>query len=193
LRVAAYLNYFHLQVIGHGRTKQETAPMSELDSLTHTFRLAMRRFASTVSVVSTLKDGARHAMTATAVTSLSMEPPSLLVCVYRGSRFHRALHTQERFCVNILHKDQAEASQTFSRPASAEDFDRFGWIDSNGYCYLADAQATVFCTVSQQVTFGTHTIFIGTVGNATVRNCVAPLIFQNGQYGVHAPLTGQAP
>lgn len=164
--------------------------MSGPSELTNTFRLAMRRFASTVSVVSTLKDGVRHAMTATAVTSLSMEPPSLLVCIYRESRFHKALQTQERFCVNVLHKDQADASQAFSRPASAEDFSRFGWADTDGYCYLADAQATVFCTISQQVPFGTHTIFIGTVCDAGIRDSVAPLIFQNGQYGVHAPLTG---
>lgn len=164
--------------------------MSGQEELSTAFRLAMRRFASTVSVISTLKDGARHAMTATAVTSLSMAPPSLLVCVHRESRFHKVLQTQDRFCVNVLHKDQADASQTFSRPATEEDFSRFGWADAGGYCYLADAQATVFCTVTQQVPFGTHSIFIGTVAETNIRESVAPLIFQNGQYGVYAPLTG---
>ncbi len=155
-----------------------------------TFRLAMRRFASTVSVISALKDGARHAMTATAVTSLSMAPPSLLVCVYRESRFHNALRDQDLFCVNVLHKDQAEASQVFSKPASSDDYTRFQWTDADGFCFLPDAQATIFCQNTLQVPFGSHTIFIGTVLKADVRDNVAPLIFQNGQYGCHAPLVG---
>lgn len=154
------------------------------------FKLAMRRFAATVSVISTLKDDARQAMTATAVTSLSMAPPSLLICVYSESRFYRALQDQDLFCVNVLHKDQADASQVFSKPAAAEDYDRFGWANSGGFCYLMDAQATIFCKNTQQVAFGTHTIFIGTVLDVKVRDCVAPLIFQNGQYGVLAPLAG---
>lgn len=164
--------------------------MKDSQDASAAFRLAMRRFASTVSVISTFRDGARHAMTATAVTSLSMAPPSLLVCVYRESRFHKALHDHDLFCVNVLHKDQAEASQTFSKPAAAQDYDRFGWADAEGFCYLADAQATLFCRNTQQVPFGSHTIFIGTVLGVNIRDCVAPLIFQNGQYGVCAPLAG---
>lgn len=154
------------------------------------FRLAMRRFASTVSIISALKDGARHAMTATAVTSLSMAPPSLLVCVYRESRFHKALQDQDLFCVNVLHKDQADASQAFSKPVTADDYNRFGWADAGGFCYLTDAQATLFCKNSRQIPFGSHTIFIGTVLDVNLRDCVAPLIFQNGEYGAYAPLAG---
>lgn len=162
--------------------------MANTQEASDAFRLAMRRFASTVSVISTVKAGARHAMTATAVTSLSMTPPSLLICVYRESRFHKALQDQDLFCVNVLHKDQAEASQVFSKPATAEDYGRFGWADLDGFCYLTDAQATLFCKNTQQVPFGSHSIFIGTVLDVNIRDCVAPLIFQNGQYGVCAPL-----
>lgn len=152
------------------------------------FRSAMRRFASTVSVVSTLKDGNRHAMTATAITSLSMAPPSLLVCVYRESRFHNALCDHDLFCVNILHKDQTDASQAFSKHAAASDVERFRWSEDNGFCFLTGAQATIFCKNTLQVPFGSHTIFIGTVLKADVRDCDATLIFQNGRYGCHAPL-----
>lgn len=162
--------------------------MFDQEQASSAFKLAMRRFAATVSVISTLKDGVRQAMTATAVTSLSMAPPSLLVCVYRDSRFHKALEDQDLFCVNVLHKDQVAASRTFSKAASAEDYGRFDWADLNGYCYLSDAQATIFCRNTQQVGFGSHSIFIGTVLDVTVRDCVAPLVFQNGEYGVHTPL-----
>jgi flavin reductase (DIM6/NTAB) family NADH-FMN oxidoreductase RutF len=163
--------------------------MGDREQASNAFRLAMRRFAATVSVISTLKDGMRQAMTATAVTSLSMAPPSLLACVYRDSRFHKMLENQDLFCVNILHRDQADVSQTFSKAATAEDYHRFGWADADGFCYLSDSQATIFCRKSQQIAFGTHTIFIGTVLNVAVRDCVAPLVFQNGEYGFHTPLT----
>lgn len=152
------------------------------------FRLAMRRFASTVSVISTTKDGVRHAMTATAVTSLSMAPPSLLVCVYRESRFHAALQNNDLFCVNVLHADQAETSQAFARPAAVDDFYRYGWVERDGCCHLAGAQATILCKIASRVAFGSHTVFIGTVLDASIRDCIAPLIFQNGEYGRCAPL-----
>ena len=67
------------------------------------FRAAMRRFPSTVSVISTAKDGQRHGMTATAVTSVSLNPPSLLVCVNRSGRLFGIMESCHRFCVNVLH------------------------------------------------------------------------------------------
>lgn len=152
------------------------------------FRLAMRRFAATVSVISTVKDGVRHAMTATAVSSLSMTPPSLLVCIYRESRFHAALQDNGLFCVNVLHVDQAETSQAFAKPAAVEDFDRYGWVERDGCCHLADAQAAILCRIASRVVFGSHTVFIGTVLDAEVCDRVDPLIFRNGEYGRCEPL-----
>jgi len=162
--------------------------MADQDPIEAAFRRAMRRFAATVSVISTRHDGRPHAMTATAVTSLSMAPPSLLACVNSGSRFHGVLDIEELFCVNILYRDQAGLSQAFSRFLSAEDHQRFGWTDVDGFSYLADAQAVVFCRKAQQVPFGSHTIFIGTVVDVLTRDDVAPLIFQDGQYGSCIPL-----
>ena len=66
------------------------------------FRAAMRRFPSTVSVISTAKDGQRHGMTATAVTSVSLDPPSLLVCVNRSGRLFDLMESCRRFCVTCF-------------------------------------------------------------------------------------------
>jgi flavin reductase (DIM6/NTAB) family NADH-FMN oxidoreductase RutF len=162
--------------------------MAELEQIETAFRRAMRRFAATVSVISTRHDGRPHAMTATAVTSLSMAPPALLACVHGASRFHGALDVEELFCVNVLYRDQAALSQAFSRSMSAEDHRQFGWTDANGFSYLADAQAVVFCRKARQVPFGSHTIFIGTVMDVIVRDDVAPLVFQDGRYGSCIPL-----
>jgi len=162
--------------------------MSDAEGLEGAFRRAMRRFAATVSVISTRQGEQRHAMTATAVTSLSMAPPSLLACVYGTSRFHRVLEREEHFCVNVLYKDQAILSQAFSRSTSPDQDTRISWIDDGNFSYLSNAQAVVLCRKAMQVPFGTHTIFIGTVVNAIVRDDVAPLIFQDGQYGSCTPL-----
>lgn len=162
--------------------------MTAPGSVETAFRRAMRRFAATVSVISVRQGDERHAMTATAVTSLSMAPPSLLACVYGTSRFHRVLEDAEQFCVNVLYKDQAGLSQTFARALSPEQEAQIRWVDDGDYCYLADAQAVVHCRKARQVPFGSHTIFIGTVENATVREDIAPLIFQDGQYGSCVPL-----
>jgi flavin reductase (DIM6/NTAB) family NADH-FMN oxidoreductase RutF len=147
------------------------------------FRRAMRRFAATVSVITTRHAGQRYAMTATAVTSLSMAPPSLLACVYGTSRFHRALAAEEAFCVNILHQDQAAVSQACARSRFPDEESRLDWIDNDDFSYLSDTQAVVLCRKVREIPFGTHTIFIGTVTRALVRDEVAPLLFQDGQYG----------
>lgn len=163
--------------------------MADSGEVGDAFRRAMRRFAATVSVISTRQGEQRHAMTATAVTSLSMAPPSLLACVRGASRFHSVLEAEELFCVNVLHKDQAALSQVFSRPVSSDDHKHFGWVDDGDFSYLSNAQAVVLCRKARQVPFGSHTIFIGTVMNVIVRDEVAPLIFQDGQYGHCVPLS----
>lgn len=65
-------------------------------------KLALRRLASTVSIVTCRHDGCNHAMTATAVSALSMDPPSMLVCVNRSAGFHNALDQASEFAINIL-------------------------------------------------------------------------------------------
>src|SRR3546814_15206357 len=67
------------------------------------FRAAMRRLAATVTVISTrADDGIRHGMTATAVTSVSADPPAVLACVNRSAALHAQLHLGPLFCINLL-------------------------------------------------------------------------------------------
>jgi flavin reductase (DIM6/NTAB) family NADH-FMN oxidoreductase RutF len=161
--------------------------MANPDVIESAFRKAMRRFAATVSVLSARSGDQRCAMTATAVTSLSMAPPSLLACVYGQSRFHGVLDEQESFCVNILHRDQTAISHACARPLSPEAEAQFGWVDHGDFSMIAGTQAAILCRKAQQIPFGTHTIFIGTVVDVIVRDEVAPLIFQDGRYGACVP------
>ena len=148
------------------------------------FRSAMRRFASTVSIISVQSGSDRHGTTATAVTSVSLDPPSLLVCINQDSRLHGFLRAESRFCVNFLHVGNRNVSRVFSSAlTSAERFAHGDWqTDHNAIPYLADAQANLFCAKELEVPYGSHTVFIGRVFDARVRDDVYPLLYGNGSY-----------
>lgn len=148
------------------------------------FRSAMRRFASTVSIISVQSGSERHGTTATAVTSVSLDPPSLLVCINQDSRLHGFLQAESRFCVNFLHVGNRDVSRVFSSAlTSAERFAHGDWrTGHNGIPYLVDAQANMFCRKDVEVPYGSHTIFIGQVFDARVRDDISPLLYGNGIY-----------
>ena len=80
------------------------------EELKASFKLAMRRFPAAVSVITSADQGRRHGMTATAVTSLSLDPPSLIACINRTTLLHDIMLHGRHFCVNVLRRDQAELS-----------------------------------------------------------------------------------
>src|SRR5882724_5593081 len=94
------------------------------DQLAAQTKLALRRLASAVAVV-TCRDGqTRHAMTATAVNAMSMQPPSMIVCVNRSNAFHAAIGRADDFAINILNRSQVEISMGCGGNVRGED--RFG-------------------------------------------------------------------
>lgn len=147
------------------------------------FRAAMRRIASTVTIVTATDGSRRHGMTMTAVSSLSMNPPSMIVCVNQGTFLHDILLTAKSFCINVLRHDQSAVSTVFSGKASSDE--RFGvgaWQSVDGLDFLADAQANVFCQKVGALPFGTHTIFIGTVSDVRLTEDDKPLLYRNATY-----------
>jgi flavin reductase len=157
--------------------------MSE-DDLQNAFRMAMRRVAATVAIVSANIGAERHGTTATSVTSISMDPPSVLVCFNQSSRLHGFLREQDRFCVNVLHTSNLDVAKVFSGQATAgERFASGDWrTDAEGLPYLFDAQANLFCRKEHEVTYGSHTIFIGRVIQALTRDEISPLLYSDGHY-----------
>ncbi len=153
------------------------------------FRSAMRRVASTVTIVTANDHQRHHGMTATSVTSLSMDPPSLIVCLHQKTLLHAIMLEARRFCVNVLHKDQEALSAAFSGAVPAET--RFGhgtWErTTGGLAYLTDAQANMFCRKIAAIPLGTHTIFVGEVDDVKIREAVAPLVYQDAVYCVASP------
>jgi flavin reductase (DIM6/NTAB) family NADH-FMN oxidoreductase RutF len=125
---------------------------------------ALRRLASGVAVVSCRDQLVRQAMTATAINAMSMQPPSMIVCVNRGAGFHAAISSAGRF-------------------ASGED--RFGsaaWRDESGAPVLIDAQAHVVCANEARLDYGSHTIFVGRVMFVGIHGEIDPLIYVDGKY-----------
>ena len=132
--------------------RQRESEIAMGDALEGDFRKAMRTLASAVSIVSTAHDDRRFGMTATAVCSLSVQPPTLLVCVNQSTSLHHPLLSAGRFCINILHADQDELARMFGRKGIEDRFASGNWqVDDRGVPFVADAQASIFCTVEENL------------------------------------------
>jgi flavin reductase (DIM6/NTAB) family NADH-FMN oxidoreductase RutF len=148
------------------------------------FRFAMRRLASTVAVVTALDNGARIGMTASSVTSLTVNPAALLVCVNQSASIHASLEVGVPFCVNLLASAQREISAVFAGGLVGDARFAYGvWTpDERGVPRLEEAQANISCVVDRMLTYGTHSIVIGRVAAVRIGGAVDPLIFQDGRY-----------
>jgi flavin reductase (DIM6/NTAB) family NADH-FMN oxidoreductase RutF len=153
------------------------------DPLAAPTRLALRRLASSVAVV-TCDDGrARHAMTATAVNAMSMNPPSMIVCINRAAAFHAAISESGSFAINILSRNQVDISMGCGGKARGEDrFDFGAWGDESGVPVLTDAQARIVCAKEARFDYGSHSIFIGRVVAVGIHGEIDPLIYVDGRY-----------
>src|SRR5689334_22694199 len=145
-------------------------------------REGLRRLAKAVVVITCQHEGARFAMTATAVSELSMDPPSLLICVNRSASLHAPLAAKAGFCVNVLHHAYADISTLCSGKAKGEARFALGrWeAETGGTPYLADAQASFLCRHERSLDYGTHSIVIGLVEKVLIHGTVDPLVYVHG-------------
>jgi len=155
------------------------------EDLSAGLKAGMRRLAAGVCIIS-LKDkrGVPHAMTATAVTSLSDNPPALLVCVNKNATAYQALSDQQPFCVNVLNQSQADLSAHCASKSEADRFTKGQWKNhQDGLPYLVDAEAIFFCRNDKIVEYGSHIIAIGKLTEVfTADSVVAPLVYIDGRY-----------
>jgi flavin reductase (DIM6/NTAB) family NADH-FMN oxidoreductase RutF len=148
------------------------------------FRFAMRRLASTVCVVTARSNGTRTGMTASSVTSLTVDPAALLVCVNQSASIHGCLEVGTPFCVNVLASVQGEISTVFAGRLTGDARFAYGvWTpDERGVPRLEEAQANISCVVDRMLAYGTHSVVIGRVTAVRISGAVDPLIFQDGRY-----------
>lgn len=153
------------------------------DPLAAETRLALRRLASSVAVVTCHDGRARHAMTATAVNAMSMQPPSMIVCVNRATAFHAAISEAASFAINVLHRKQVDISMGCGGKARGEERFGFGaWGEDSGVPILTDAQARIVCAKDAKFDYGSHSIFIGRVISVGMHGEIDPLIYVDGHY-----------
>jgi flavin reductase (DIM6/NTAB) family NADH-FMN oxidoreductase RutF len=149
------------------------------------FKQVMRRWASTVNVITTKHDDLIYGLTATAFSSLSAEPPLVFVCVNKKTRTHPLIEQSGIFCVNFLAPDMKHISDRFA--GRVPDEERFKDLAhravATGAPVLDDAVAFLDCKVDGAHVAGDHTIFFGLVQAAGVHKPdTAPLTYYNGKY-----------
>jgi flavin reductase (DIM6/NTAB) family NADH-FMN oxidoreductase RutF len=155
--------------------------MSHLESIVPPlFKKALSQWASGVTVITTLRGGLAHGMTASSFSSLSLDPPLVLVSVYQRARLHQLLPETGRYGVNILADGQDALSSHFAgRPA--EDLE-IPWIEAEGLPFLDGAVAHVACDVFDAHPGGDHIIYIGRITHAQVWPDREPLLYHRGKY-----------
>jgi 4-nitrophenol 2-monooxygenase / 4-nitrocatechol 4-monooxygenase, reductase component len=147
------------------------------------FRDVIGRFASGVTIITTVQDGQPYGTTASAVTSLSLEPPMIVVCMNRSSATGQAMARAGRFAVSILSEDQADLAARFA----TKEPDKFrglleGTTGLPSEPLIPDSLATLECRTVNQVEGGTHIVFLADVERATARDG-APLAYFRGKFG----------
>lgn len=155
------------------------------------FRNAMRKFVSGICVVASGEGEARRGMTVSAFTSVSAEPPMVLVCLNRAASAHDALIASESFSVNILSGAQEGLARMFAGQGPLKGADRFDadWRQgAHGAPVLATAHQSLVCAQVSTHRAGTHTVLIGRVVATTDAREDGALVNYDGAIKPSAPL-----
>jgi flavin reductase (DIM6/NTAB) family NADH-FMN oxidoreductase RutF len=150
------------------------------------YRDLMRHQAGAVTVIAAGAPGQRAGITATAFSSISDEPPSILACVSLKSSAHSVIRQMGAFSVNILANDQQQVAEKFSGKTGIKGEARFvglAWsLLKTGAPVLDGALATLDCRLTDQHDFATHSIFIGMVEDGRFRAEAQPLLYFRNDY-----------
>lgn len=150
------------------------------------FVAGMRRLAAGVSIVTTRCGEVTAGLTATAVCSLTAEPPRLLACIHREADAHALILKSRIFAINLLtlaHKDLAERFGGRTGCFGPARFTEGAWRRGvTGAPLLADAAASFDCRLVEAVPAGTHAIFIGEVEAVAFGPSAAVLVYEDRAY-----------
>jgi N-acetyl-1-D-myo-inositol-2-amino-2-deoxy-alpha-D-glucopyranoside deacetylase len=162
------------------------------------FRAVLGRFATGVTVMTTVHEGVPHGMTANAVASVSLAPPLVLVCVGRHTVMAEFVRASGVFALSILRDDQAARSVAFADPVREVGSAEFVGVETStattGAPLLAGAIGHLDCRVHAIHDGGDHLIVVGEV-QALAAHGTSPLVYFRGAYGRYVPaadVTGPA-
>lgn len=158
------------------------APSDALASVdTAQFKAAMRCIASTVTVITSRMGTVSNGMTATAICSVSAEPPCVLVVINQNNRSHASIERAGAFAINVLSEQQIPLAQHFASKADAplERIDHR--LGLTGAPILEGCASHLECVVESRMTSGTHSVFIARVVSTRDTEDL-PLLYRNGQF-----------
>jgi flavin reductase (DIM6/NTAB) family NADH-FMN oxidoreductase RutF len=164
-----------------GFTKRRDLPSVDEEQ----FKLALRHFASGVTVVTAELDGERYGITVSAFASISLEPPIVMVSINNASQLARMIVESEHFAVHILASDQEAVSALFA--ASISGSEKYGELSvelgPSGAPMFSGSLAVIDCVLDQTLAVGTHTLMFGRVVHSrAVDDAGAPLIYYHRRY-----------
>lgn len=161
-------------------------PVPTLPVDTARFRAAIGAFATGVAIVTTRLDGRPYGMAVNSLTSVSLDPCLLLICVKRGSDTGAAIRRRGAFAVNLLAGEQQHLVKQFC----GDPGDRFNNIalahSACGMPLLPECLAHVCCDIDNVHDSGDHEIVIGQV-TSIAENSGEPLVFFRGGFGSYQP------
>jgi flavin reductase (DIM6/NTAB) family NADH-FMN oxidoreductase RutF len=160
------------------------------------FKRGMRHLAASVTLITTRHRDLRGGLTATAVCSVSAEPPQILVCVNKSASAHDSIGEAGFFCVNILAPLHRKIAERFAGMDGVEGDERFhdlgDWSTlTTGAPVLKGCPVSFDCRLVTEVSAGTHTIYIGEIVDLILDPAATPLLYADGAF-VHGDLLKKA-
>lgn len=148
-------------------------------------RQAMRFWATGVTIVTAVHEGIQHGMTVSSFTSVSLDPPQVLISLAMNARTHDLVTRSRNFGISILDSSQQEICDRFAGRVP-DDMDRLNGLETitlvSGVPLLKQGLAHLDCHVVTTVGSGTHTIFIAEVLDARSSEDGDPLLYFNRGY-----------
>ena len=150
---------------------------------------AMRNVAQSVTIVTTMGENGSTGATVSAFSSLSADPPSVLVCLKSDSRIGLAVAQNKVFCVNVLPESARDLAERFAGQFDTEQPDRFGAIKSTNTSSGAvlDGALAFECSLDKIISHGSHSICIGNVSAINHSN-ISPLVYMDGMFHIVRPI-----
>ncbi len=165
-----------------------------MPSIVDQFKEAMRSFPASVSVIATGDQANRTGLTATAVCSLSADPPQVIVCLNSKTGTYQSIQELQHFSVNVLQTEQEELAKCFGgfdpTLAGEQRFSKGCWQQGvSGVPVLKDAIVAFECSLLEAIPAQTHFILIGAVKQIHTSQSLPTLLYGNGAFGQLSPLT----
>jgi flavin reductase (DIM6/NTAB) family NADH-FMN oxidoreductase RutF len=148
------------------------------------FKDALASWASGVSVVTTRSGDLVYGLTVSSFTSLSLDPPLILVCVGNRNRLPAMIRDAGRFAISLLAADQAAVSATLARSGRepSPDLGVPSSSTASGLPIVADSIAHLACDLHHELVVGDHTVIVGRVTDAAARADREPLVYHRRAY-----------